>query len=409
MIFSKCLWSKISPKINKTFIYLDSQIVKSKNVEVIQNYYEQVLKVITSNIDEKFVIVLPDLYSLYNFDLLSSKTNTEQIFLQKIDKLKSFVSNLKKLNVEIQGIIKFDNITSFAELLSRHNGFDVQKILNNETSLDETKYVDLLNTQMMDLESLANSDNQLHKDFAKIYKWLQIEYEISSVVISGLFDFLNDKQNNIHKPHIQLIKKAIDNLSVTVTQITLHEKCYDKALKVCKLFNNYDVFTKLDTHKVRNIGDYDKVVFAKNNLNFIFDPNSFINKFNDVLIYKTELLSNILNLLLISPKLFGYQIPFKPFNNNENNLNSVINWEDRFFDLFNTSIFKRYKILKYNPKFKKISVSTFKTKKLIWKKIMCNNVTHNVIINKTNGYVRIKFLFKKFNKKKLEPWGFYIY
>ncbi|WLP85760.1 hypothetical protein [Mycoplasma seminis] len=402
MKFLNHSWLKTSDNTTDNFIFLDKEAILNENAAVTHKYFEDILKYLKKIKDLNYptAIVIPDLYELYNYEIMLVDSENEEKYKKRMTNFKQFLNYANRLNVEIYLTLNFSSILSFSNLIALKNVYTSDDLtqqvdVENKDGLkgEENNY---LHTQVIDIKS--DNANTLKQSIDKIINEIKKHTVINGVFINELSEFCRNKQNEITKKDIEKLDNTFNLLSSSNGNIKffIYEKTYKDAKYIGTRLKNYEVFTNLEIvdkfskiikklEKVQNQGIY-----------VIFDTNKFLASKTGSLGYKDTQVKIILENLAISEKFYCYYFAFEKHPSE---------WKMQMFDYlilqkninkyFISTLYKRYDILKYKNGGGKIKIQTIYTPNMTYKKSLNNEAQYSFILK----YHHFKYLLRMFQTK----------
>ncbi|MFV8499712.1 hypothetical protein ACNQ1M_01290 [Mycoplasma sp. VS424B] len=401
MIYSNLSWQKTSESKINSFIFLDEEILKNNELIVSVKYFENILKKLgeLSAFNYEVGIVVPDLYNFYNYHLMLLDDENENLAKKRIKNLHLFLSKAAKLNTKFYFTLDFHSIASFSDVLSRVdlNNFEVKENVDNHSSL---KYNDLLYTQVIKLKK-DNAENELYNHINKIYAGLSKYVEIEGFFISNLFDFCQNKQNQVatddYKFLVNTFQKVINTIHIDVN---IYESNNKAALYLRKKLKPLEVYTDVVlapqfSEIIKNIES-----LYKKDLNVIFNSNKFLSTRSGSLSYKDTQVRIILENLSVSSKNYCYYFAFE---NKEDewkvNLFDYLLLQDNINSYFISTLYKRNDILHYNQPGNVAKIVTYCFKANTYKYINTGDSEFKFSFRYQNIRQHIKIMWKKIHKE----------
>ncbi|MFV8473635.1 hypothetical protein ACNQ2O_01830 [Mycoplasma sp. AA7A] len=401
MIYSNLSWQKTSENKIHSFIFLDEEILKNNELIVSVKYFENILKKLgeLSAFNYEVGIVIPDLYSFYNYHLMLLDDENENLAKKRIKNLHLFLSKASKLNTKFYFTLDFHSIASFSDVINRVdlNNFEVKENIDNHSSL---KYNDLLYTQVIKLKK-DNVENELYDHIHKIYTALSKYVEIKGFFISNLFEFCQNKQNQVgtddYKFIVKTFQKVISSMHI---DINIYESMNKAALYLHKKLQPLEIYTDIVLSSQFNEIVKNIETLYKKDLNVIFNSNKFLSTRTGSFSYKDTQVRIILENLSVSSRNYCYYFAFE---NKEDqwkvNLFDYLLLQDNINGYFISTLYKRHDILHYNNPGNSVKIVSYCFRSNTYKHIFTGDSEFKFSFRYQNIRQHIKIMWKKIHKE----------
>ncbi|WP_180336898.1 hypothetical protein, partial [Mycoplasmopsis pullorum] len=323
-------------KSNKTYIYLDKNILLSNNLEIIEKYLISTKERIQILSHIQPIVVIPNIHSIFNF-LFSNDQNQIKNKQEIIRTIKLFSAEIRQnglfvfFEMDINDIYEYESnlkrILDFKDFESgktEKNNYWVQKKQNAEEKYDVS---DFLKTQALNLNLSESGENKFKLSLYYVLKYFKESFLIDGIVFTNLTNFVFLKNKNDIKDSLNEMDYLLSKASLDMKiKFLLKEEIFDK--KLFKEFKKMNVFIDIVYNveiKKQNFKDVLKTITYYNKKGISpfwnFYLSEFINNNQITTFYSIDYITSWLTLLfLISPSiLINYFNNFDKFDVNFKN------------------------------------------------------------------------------------------
>ncbi|APJ38264.1 hypothetical protein BLA55_01020 [Mycoplasmopsis pullorum] len=323
-------------KSNKTYIYLDKNILLSNNLEIIEKYLISTKERIQILSHIQPIVVIPNIHAIFNF-LFSNDQNQIKNKQEIIRTIKLFLAEIRRnglfvfFEMDINDIYEYESnlkrILDFKDFESgktEKNNYWVQKKQNAEEKYDVS---DFLKTQALNLNLSESGENKFKLSLYYVLKYFKESFLIDGIVFTNLTNFVFLKNKNDIKDSLNEMDYLLSKASLDMKiKFLLKEEIFDK--KLFKEFKKMNVFIDIVYNveiKKQNFKDVLKTITYYNKKGISpfwnFYLSEFINNNQITTFYSIDYITSWLTLLfLISPSiLINYFNNFDKFDVNFKN------------------------------------------------------------------------------------------
>ncbi|QNM93313.1 hypothetical protein H9M94_01630 [Mycoplasma sp. Pen4] len=398
MIFSRRSWSQTSPEIKNNYIFIDEKIISDTNLNNTIKYYESILKNLyqIKDFGYQIYIVLPDLYHLYNYNLLLNDQTDETLARKRISNLGFFAKKANKLGASIITTLNFNNISSLSQLLRHENETNSNEENYHETDKQIT-YNDLLYTQNVILFPDDNGDNALLEDLKALESFFQKELNSTGIFIEALSSYLSNEQNMINDEKIKFLKETLNSFKEQKGFEIKFYETNERYLPIIKKIISPDkVFVKFWIDKQFKKITKKVVDLSSQNYNVVVDTNIFIKKDTNTKLFKLTQFKNLMDHLSFETTALSFKYCFS----NETHHFTDVEYADLFNNYIHGIMYRRNGLIKLSSldlsKIKKHKIKLFNNVEII--KFNYEAQQYIMLFNNSNR-VKKNYIINKINKK----------
>ncbi|EFF41498.1 hypothetical protein [Mycoplasmopsis alligatoris] len=317
-LLSKLKITKKSPfnnhQIKETTIFINSEVLNSEDTEIIEKYFDSIIRNIPVIKNNKTIVVFPDLFNCLNFSIgIKDKIfETKNKILKLIRKL---AKNLQENKIKVFHEINLSYLLSYSKIINQYSNLEASNnhyvaSENNDKNnkLDMSKFLKTKNVKISDSK---NGQNVFKENVKKITTFYLEFLFAAGFIFKELVYFIDgtkDKKTKENLKEVEYYLKDIrkNDLCIGILLDDNLKKNIYADIKNSNIFEHY--WVKIDQNKNSNTqlkmidkiskyGYHSVLNYSINNLNFeSFNSSPF--NFIDVYTCMSEYIS-LANLSIV--------------------------------------------------------------------------------------------------------------
>ncbi|MEE3928006.1 hypothetical protein V2E24_00240 [Mycoplasmopsis ciconiae] len=346
---------------NSTYLHLNKEIFESADTEIIKEYLKKIMTFQQILIDNKIVLVFPNLAQILNFtysDKISEIKNKKEIIFN----IKNFSKILRNSGIKIYFSIDIYQIFSLEKFIQRIKDFNQNNLVNENFWNDYThkkgyNISDFIKTKELNLSLDTKGQNPFKRALGFVCDFYKSSFVAEGIFIENIQNYLfQEQKNNFEEKIIQIndsfkfVQRNLKIKFVAFNKFYANSQINQKMFKL-SFFNDfiYDL-------QIHDFNSSSKLIFEflaeLNKMNVSFNYNNsldvmFFQNFHksnfyfveiiksyvalNCLLSKSSDLSMIFNISSFSPDT--QECLFEDFSLKKDIIQKRINIEQIFFDV----------------------------------------------------------------------------